>query len=180
MKKIIAIVFLAASCSSDIHVFTDYDKDHDVRTYPNYRWAEIKNIENGRNPIYYNELNDKRIKTAVNKQLLAKGYSESPEKAELVIHYHIIVSDMMAYRDNTDLHHDASWLRPEIAYYKYNEGTLIFDIMDLSNCLVWRGYATQILDDINPQFEEMKINEAVVKIFSKFPKQKNDNEIKLQ
>ena len=170
---ILLTIILLTSCSSDIFVFTDYDKDYDVRNYFTYRWSEIKNIENSRDPKYYNELNDKRIKAAVNKQLSEKGYKEISQTGDLVIHYHVLVTDMIAYREDPDFHHNAEWMRPEIAYYKYNEGTLIFDVMDLkTNSLVWRGYATQILDTVHPQLEEMKIDKAVAKIFLKFPERK--------
>jgi|GEM_PF-2218374 len=170
MNKFIASAFLLVSCASDIYVVTDYDKEHDIKTYSDYQWAETKNIEGNHNPIYYNELNDKRIKAAVNKKLVEKGFHESIQGAELILHYHIVVSDMVAYRENTIFNHDATWLRPDFAYYKYNEGTLIIDIMDLSNCLVWRGCATQILDNLNPELSEVKINQSISKIFARFPK----------
>ncbi|GHN02689.1 hypothetical protein WSM22_41780 [Cytophagales bacterium WSM2-2] len=172
MKRFFVFAMLVVSCSSDIRVFTDHDKDYDIRTYTYYRWSEIKNIESNRNPIYYNELNDKRIKSAVNKELRKKGYLESAQQAELVLHYHIVVDDMVAYRENPVFHHDASWMRPEIAYYKYNQGTLIIDIMDISNCLIWRGYASQILDDPASDLSEVKIDEAIVKLFTKLPAKK--------
>jgi hypothetical protein len=170
MKKLAFLFLIMSACSSDIYVFTDYDREFDLSSYSCYRWSEIKNIEINRNPLYYNELNDKRIKFAVSKRMNEKGYKEDSQSKELVLHYHIAVTDVIAYREDPMFHHEAGWLRPEIASYKYNEGTIIIDVMDSDcRCLIWRGYASQILDSWHPELADEKINQSIAKIFAKFP-----------
>ncbi|MBI1767171.1 MAG: DUF4136 domain-containing protein [Bacteroidetes bacterium] len=179
MKKLIPLVGLLISCSSDMYIFTDYDKSFDVTKYESYSWSEIKNIENNRNPIYYNELNDKRIKVAVNEALAGKGYKEESREPCFVLHYHIVIGDVTAYHADPMLSHEAPWMRPMVPYYRYKEGSLIFDVMDMkSNSLIWRGYASQILVAENTPLTDENIKGAVKKIFRKFPARNTANVLK--
>src|SRR2546426_1013388 len=91
MNKYLLLIAVCISCSSDMHIFIDYDKNFNVTKYESFSWSEIKNIENNRNPIYYNELNDKRIKGAVNEALVKKGYKEMSVEPCFVLHYHIVI-----------------------------------------------------------------------------------------
>ncbi len=62
--------------------------------YKTYDWLDFAAIENkGQNPLHYNELNDKRIKDAVDKQMKAKNYRVVSNKGDLELHYHIVVED---------------------------------------------------------------------------------------
>lgn len=175
MKKYFLLLAVCASCGSDMHIFVDYDKKFNVTKYESYSWSEIKNIENSRNPIYYNELNDKRIKAAVNEALVKKGYKEMSVEPCFVLHYHIVVDDVVGYRADPMFSHEAFWMRPSVPYYHYREGSLIFDVMDMkSNSLIWRGYASRILEVENTPMTEENIKQAVKKIFSKFPARQAD------
>lgn len=170
MKKYLLLAAICISCDPDMYIFIDRDKNFDVTKYESYSWSELKNIENNRNPIYYNELNDKRIKLAVNEALTRKGYKEMSSEPCFVLHYHIVIGDVTAYHADPTLSHDAPWMRPMVPYYRYKEGSLIFDVMDMkSNSLIWRGYASQILVAENTPLTEENVKEAVKKIFAKFP-----------
>lgn len=179
MKKYLLLIAVCISCDPDMYIFIDRDKNFDVIKYESYNWSEIKNIENNRNPIYYNELNDKRIKAAVNAALAGKGYKEVSRDACFILHYHIVIDDVTAYRADPMFGHEAPWMRSGISYYRYKEGSLIFDVMDSkSNSLIWRGYASQILDSENTLLTDEKIKGAVKKIFTKFPARNTANVLK--
>jgi len=170
MNKYLLLIAVCISCSSDMHIFIDYDKNFNVTKYESFSWSEIKNIENNRNPIYYNELNDKRIKGAVNEALVKKGYKEMSVEPCFVLHYHIVIGDVIAYHSDPTFNHEAFWMRPMVPSYRYKEGSLIFDVMDVkSNSLIWRGYASEILVTENTPLTEENIKQAVKKIFAKFP-----------
>jgi len=170
MNKFFLLLALCISCGSDMHIFVDYDKSFDVTKYESYNWSDFKNIENNRNPIYYNELNDKRIKESVNEALAAKGYKQMSTEPCFVLHYHIVVGDVISYQSDPMLNHEALWMRPMVPQYRYKEGSLIFDVMDMkTNSLIWRGYASEILVAENTPMTEGNIKEAVKRIFSKFP-----------
>lgn len=161
---------LIISCSEKIRVYTDMDSSRDVRTFTSYQWEQVKDVETGNNPIYYNELNDKRIKTEVNAQLKNKGYELIDGETQLIVHYHIVITNETAYRDMTSYYHGARWTQNDREAYTLREGTLIIDFMDAkTNELVWRGYAISVLDEFRPDLAEAKFREAITKIFQEFP-----------
>ena len=170
--SIALFVFVATGCSHQIHVHTDSDPTFEAGNYHSFDWDQKTNIEAGKNPIYYNELNDKRIKSSVAVELARRGYTLSDTNPELFIHYHIIVEDQSVlieepYAEN----YSSSRIRPRTNVYLYREGTLILDMMDAkTNELVWRGWATSSLDQFyTPQEKDDLIKTAVEKIFRKYP-----------
>ncbi|WP_276370209.1 DUF4136 domain-containing protein [Chryseolinea sp. H1M3-3] len=177
MKKNILnllLLLILASCSEKIRVYTDTDSTRDIRTFSAYRWDEVKNLETANNPIYYNELNDKRIKTAVNNELQNRGYKLEDGESQLIAHYHIVINSETVSRDMTTFYHGARWLETDRNSYTLREGTLIVDLMDSkTNDLIWRGYAISVLDEFRPDLSEKMIQEAITKIFLKFPQSGN-------
>lgn len=172
MKNLVPILLLLTciSCSEKIRVYTDKDPNRDMRTFTSFQWEPVKDIETGKNPVYYNELNDKRIKTEVNSQLQNRGYELIEGEFQLIVHYHIVVSNETVSRDMTDYYHGERWLQADREPHTFREGTLIIDLMDAkTNALIWRGYAVSILDGRQPDVAGTKIREAITKIFLLFP-----------
>ncbi|CAN5751404.1 DUF4136 domain-containing protein [soil metagenome] len=175
MKKISLFaltVLMLSSCGSTMEVFSDYDKQVNLAAYKTYSWPDLKSIEGkGMNPLYYNELNDKRIKDAVNIEMLARNYSLGNEKAALEIHYHIIVEDKIGSTVETagSQYHPLSNLT-KVNSYQYRQGTLIIDVMDTkTNTLIWRGWGTDVVTNAIRKNPEAAIQNAVMKIFKAFP-----------
>jgi len=171
---VISILFLTA-CSQQIIVHTDFDPDYDLGTYKSFDWGEKVKIEEGRNPLHYNELNDKRIKKAVQEQLTRRGYKHIAESPDLILHYHIIVKDQsVVATEPFGYSYGPYWNRMNTNVYSYKEGTLILDLMDRkTNNLIWRGWAvTDVNESYSPQEIEEIIQKVVSKIFRKFPKTK--------
>jgi hypothetical protein len=173
MNKIIMIALvIITGCSPEIRVYSDYDPDYDLKKYATFNWIQITNIESGNNPLHYNELNDKRIKLAVQEQLIGRGYALSKENPDLVLHYHIIVDDQSIV--TTDPHgyfYSPYWMHLRTNVYQYREGTLIIDLMESkTNNLIWRGWAGSALEGVytSDQIDAL-IKRAVDKIFKKFP-----------
>jgi hypothetical protein len=175
MSKVV-MAFLAvltfAGCSPSIQVYSDYDRSFDLTSYTTFSWGEPVKIESGNNPLYYNELNDKRIKSAVEEQLLSKGYARSNGATDLTIHYHILVEDeslvpSRAFGDN----YGSYWMRMQTDVYHYRKGTLIIDLMEpKTNSLVWRGWATAAIDiEYDSKEIDKLVKESVKEIFKSFP-----------
>ena len=155
------------SCSEHIAVRTDSDKSVDITTYNSFQWLSKEAIEDRNNPLYYNELNDKRIREAVIGQLVSKGYQQNSEGAKLTVHYHIIIEDKTQIRNDT---YSPYWIKDERDVYAYREGTLIVDLMDGQNqMLLWRGWAVSALSGQDQLTEEL-IQQSVVRIFEKLPR----------
>lgn len=173
--SLILMAILAVGCSQQITVHSDYDPDYDLWTYKTFDWGQKVNIEEGKNPLHYNELNDKRIKEAVQKQLSKRGYKLTSENPDLILHYHIIVKDQSAViTEPFGYSYSPYWTRMNTNIYSYKEGTLILDLMDSKiNQLIWRGWAvTEVKESYSPKEVEALIEEVVSKIFRKFPKTK--------
>jgi hypothetical protein len=168
MKKTLGILMLAAlvACSDQITVRTDYDKSVKIATYSSFAWLDKEAIEERNNPLYYNELNDRRIREATVAQLTGKGYVLDPAAPRLKVHYHIVIEDKTQVRSDT---YSPYWIKSERDVYTYREGTLIIDLMDGQNeMLLWRGWAISALSDTDQMSDDL-IREAVAKIFEKLP-----------
>lgn len=157
-------------CSNEIIVRTDSDKSVSIQRLTTYNWLPRHDIESRNNPLYYNELNDRRIKDEVDKQMTLKGYAFSKNEPKMLIHYHIAIEERSVVRmEELSYGYSKYWLDQRANLVRYSEGTLIIDFMDASNCnLIWRGWATSILDDSRTMNEDL-LREAVDDIFKRFP-----------
>jgi len=177
MKYFLIIsILIIAGCSQQIVVHTDFDPDYDLWKYKTFDWGQKINIEEGQNPLHYNELNDKRIKAAVAQQLTKRGYKLASDNPDLILHYHIIVKDQTAViTEPLGYTYGPYWVRTNTNLYSYKEGTLILDLMDKkTNNLIWRGWAVTTINDAYSTKEIEKLtNTVVTKIFKEFPKTKS-------
>lgn len=174
MNRIVILLLTAivVSCSPQISVFSDYDPDYDLWTYKTFDWGEKVHIEEGKNPLHYNELNDKRIKAAVQEQMTARGYQLTNEAPDLILHYHIIVKDRsIVTTEPYGYSYGPYWMHIHTNTYSYREGTLIIDLMDTkTKNLMWRGWAVTEVDQIDPGEVDGLIKTTVARIFRKYPK----------
>jgi hypothetical protein len=167
---LLLIFSIAVGCSNEIIVRTDFDKSVSIQRLAKYNWLGQHDIESRNSPLYYNELNDKRIKEEVDKQMTFKGYELSATEPQLLVHYHIVVEERSIVRTE-DLGYTYSkyWLDQRANLIRYSEGTLIIDFMDAANCsLIWRGLATSVLGDSRTMNEDL-LRKAVDDIFKRFP-----------
>lgn len=170
---LIVLGSLITGCSNRLSVHTDTDPDYDLWSYKTFDWGRKVNIEDPDNPIYYNELNDKRIKTAVLKEMTERGYFISEDNPDLLVHYHIIVEDQSTIiPDRFDYMYGPYWTGMNGNLYTYKLGTLIIDIMDTDDKhLIWRGWAEAFVDrETTPRQVNKLIKEAIDKMFKKFPR----------
>jgi len=172
---LILVLLVVDGCAPSMRVYTDFDREYNIRNYPTYTWAEDIELEVKNNPLYYNELTDKRIKNAVNDQLNVKGYRLTTESPDLILHYHIVVEDRTEIQSDPYGYYGPYWMRTRTYSYQYKLGTLIIDFMDAQNKnLIWRGWAVSVLDqDFNPDKNEVRIRTAVTDILEKLPPANN-------
>ncbi len=173
MRSLSFLILLTGliSCGPAVSYYYDFDRSQDLTRYRSFDWKMDLASESKVNPLYYNELSDKRIRTAVNDALLKKGYVNRQNDPDLFIHYHITIEDKtVAALDPSGHNYNAYWLGTELSTYQYKEGTLIIDLMDRqSNTLIWRGWAVAVLEDVRPENLEKKIRITVDRIFEKLP-----------
>jgi hypothetical protein len=169
--SIIPLSMLLTACAPDILTYSDHDPSYKLSNFTTFEWADKTYVEAGQNPLYYSDLNDRRIKTAVDKELLSLGYTRTTNHADLIIHYHIIVEDESVLAPEPyGYFYGPYWMRARLHVHTYRQGTLIIDILDAqTKNLVWRSWATAGLDMIQEREVDTIIQQAVEKMFNEFP-----------
>lgn len=83
---------LLISCATTSGVMTDYDREADFSKYFTYYWSDEFQMENSRDgqkePLFYNTLNKKRLKQAIQKEMEARGYKLSSTNPDLLVNAH--------------------------------------------------------------------------------------------
>jgi hypothetical protein len=165
---------LLLSCASQLRVYSDQDHDFNLANYKTYQWAQQNDIERNNNPLYYNELTDKRIKAVADAQLKLKGISLASTSPDAILHYHIVVDDKFSVSPDPYGLYGRYWSRMGSNVVAYKEGTLIIDMMDSkTNSLIWRGYAVSVIQESDSELREEMIQKAVTKIVEQYNTLKN-------
>jgi hypothetical protein len=165
----ICLMFVITSCSP-VSVKHDYDRQANFSTLQTFDWipkpAKVRAMTR---PFM-----DKRIRNAVNGQLVLKGLKQS-SNPDFLIAYHIGVKDKIDVQTwgYTYAGRGRYWGRggTYVDVQQYKQGTLVLDFINAkSKELIWRGIATGALpDNPNPENIENKINDVAEKVLEKFP-----------
>ena len=175
------LVFFLAGCSA-LSVVSDYDREYDFRRFQTYRWpAENEGIRKG-DVLVENSLVYKRVQSAINQQLRAKGFRLTDSKdADFIVYAHAGIKKRKSYHHSFEIGMPFGpyrWYRPWWGPYGgytyvsyYDEGSLVIDIIDArTKDLVWRGVATRVVRQYRTaEAMQSDINEAVTKILESFP-----------
>lgn len=170
-KTAICSLFLVAMVASAFaqQVKTDFDHQANFSQYKTYSWQEIKPA---------NSLWDSRIKSAVDAQLAAKGWTKVDSSGDVAI-----VAIATTHTQKTlQTFYDGmggGWRwrgfggmgEATTTEQDYKEGTLLIDMYDAkSKHLIWRSSAEDTLSN-NADKNEKNLNKGVAKMFKKFPPQ---------
>ncbi len=174
MRTVLAILgMIVVGCSPAIRVYHEIDKSSSVDQYHTFQWAKTDSAVWKLNPLYFNELNDRRIKQAVNDLLTAKGYLPGPGVSDLTLRYNIRVDEQfILLPDPYGYLYGDYWMMPRDNLFRYREATLILDVWhSQTRKLIWRGWAVAAVEVV---FDEEKnpeviIRSAVAKILDAFP-----------
>ena len=196
-KLVLGLVLVTGliSCSGRL-VRSDYDREINFARLKTFDWKSESEYS-GSNSLAKNSLFDKRLKKAVETELVAKNLSKQVNSPDFLIAYSVAVEDKVNVRSDGfgygyGYGHGYGY-RPgyyRFGYrsryygfgygsgyygngglnaYQYKEATLILDFMDpASNELLWRGVYIDEIDESGIMKED-KINEAVKHILEKFP-----------
>lgn len=175
LVMLICFAALAAGCSS-ISIKNDFDREADFTAYRTFAWLQepVTAIGDADAARQKNTLLDKRIRTAVETELQAKGMTVNTENPDLLVVYHTGVDNKIDVTDwgySYPTRYGGWYGGSNVDVYEYKEGTLIVDLIDSkSQQLVWRGDATKTLED-NPSPERMEQNlrEVVGRMFANYP-----------
>lgn len=172
MKNFIFLILFSViitSCQS-IRVVSDYDSTIDFKQFKTFAFHK-----SGIDKVDISDLDKKRILNAIEKQMVAKGYtlSETPD-----VWVNIITKATEKVYVN-QFNHGWGWGWNPWFYGGPNyttsssviEGTLYIDIIDAKkNELIWQGIGEGALTQ-NPKEKEARINEFVAQILAIYPPQ---------
>ena len=163
---VLAAVLPAAGCSTQLIVKHDYDKSVNFKQYSNYNWMDTSGGDG------VSDLNDMRIRRAVERDLASKGYFKTTGgEPELLVTYELTVTN----KEDITTHNYDYWRGAQTESYVdvsvYREGTLVVDVVDpVQRRVIFRGWATGVVQgELSPEQADALVNEAVSKILSKFP-----------
>ena len=179
IKYFISIpIFSMLIACSGIEVSQDYEQGYSFATLKTFAWKPSASNAYG---IENNELVDRRIRTAITGQLIAKSYvlveSETPD---FFISYHLTVKQKITssgVSGGVSLggfgrgRYGGVGLSTGSQVRAYDQGTLLIDFTEsLEDKLIWRGVSTQTVNEhSSPSESRLIINETVEKMLQQFP-----------
>ena len=166
LLSFLCLMVLEVGCGG-INVKYDYDPMADFRAYRRFNWMPTPNDPNLKNAVQVNTLSDRRIKQAVNVELLKKGFQLVDDNIDMLVAYHLGVGGPV----NTNAYGYAS---ADYLARGYGQGTLILDLVDATTHeLIWRAAVSGAVDsDPTPEEIQKTINGIISKMFENYPPQR--------
>jgi len=149
------------------HVKTDFDHQANFAQYKTYSWQQITPA---------NSLWDARIKSAVDGQLAAKGWTQVESGGDVAI---VAIKTTQTQRSLQTFYDGmgGGWRwrgfggmgEATTTEQDYKEGTLVVDLYDAkTKQLIWRGSSEDTLSDKEAK-NEKNLDKGVAKMFKGFP-----------
>ena len=182
LRATIAILFALpglSGCATPVR--SDFDREAVFSSYKTFDWiappiraSEEELRADPEGPFARNSLLDKRIRTAVNSNLRARGFrSVEDGESDFRLNYHVMFKDKLT-GSGSDFGYTGRYHRGAFSsgfnwsVRQYQQGTIIIDVIDRAkDQLVWRGWSVSRNRDGN--YDEAEINRAVNKILMRFP-----------
>jgi hypothetical protein len=144
---------------------TDFDRRTNFAQYKTYSWEKVQTQD----PLWVD-----RIKSAVNSELAAKGFTEVPSGGNVAI----IAIEMTKNQQTLDTFYNGfgrgfrwggGFGDATTTVENYKVGTLVVDLFDAtSKKLIWRGSASDTLSDKSDK-NIKNLDKGVKKMFEHFP-----------
>jgi hypothetical protein len=162
----VLIPFSVGVCILMAAVVTDYDHSVDFPRYKTYSWLKVQAPDT---------IWEDRIRSAVDSELVAKGWTLAPAGDASVAAFESLRSQPMIQTFYDGFGGGWGWRgfgdtgMATTTVQKIPVGTLVVDIFDTgSKKLIWRGKASETMSD-KPDKDEKKIEKAVSEMFKHFP-----------
>uniref|UniRef100_UPI003531F106 DUF4136 domain-containing protein n=1 Tax=Cupriavidus sp. WGlv3 TaxID=2919924 RepID=UPI003531F106 len=168
---------LLSGCASVPDIKTDYNRATDFSAYRTFGFVERP----GTDRAGYESLTTQYFKTAVQRELGARGYRYVAQSPDLLVNFNARLQEkvevspapapMMGYYGYRGGLY-APW--PGYGFYndvyRYTEGTVNIDLVDRRQMkLVWEGVAVGSVDTSDKASAQQRIDRTVAQIFAKYP-----------
>lgn len=160
-----AVLLIAATAWASIS--TDYDHKVNFVNFKTYSWGKLETA---------NSIWNERVKSAVDTQLAAKGWTQVPSGGDVVVNAfgkthpeHTINTFYDGFGGGWRWRGFGGFGTSTTTVDTYKVGTLVVDMFDPNTKdLIWRGVATDTLSS-NPEKNTKKLDGEVHKMFEHFP-----------
>lgn len=174
----LALVSILVACTTGPRVRTDTDPTADFSQYRTWGFYQPLAMEQSGYSSYLSD----QVKSAVRREMDARGYRFSAEKSDLLVNFQGVIRERTDVYDvpRSDIQYFYSYRSR--AYYaypvwydetrvnQYTEGTLTVDLVDASrNRLVWSGDAIGRVTQKTAQQRAVSADQAITAIFAKYP-----------
>jgi len=164
MKRLLFISAIFFVGCSSVTITSNCDKNANFNDYKTYSFAPSENGTNSLHPEYDNLANRKLIQQAISNELANIGYSLSEVKADLLIKYDLIVTEMVDPRVDSAVIYKP-WVDTQIDSFNYTEGLLIIRMIDQQKGnLIWQGSLSGVLNKEPDKFGN-KLDKYVANLF---------------
>ena len=176
---IIMSILLFASCSGGTKVRFDYDRQEDFSNFKTYNFLPLpESLKSEANPMVI-----RRIEEGIALTMGNKGFDRIEANPDILIAIHTESQEKFDVNNwgysyaPYDLYYRGSgyWGAGGMDIYRYQQGTLIIDIIKASDKeMIWRGVGTKALPQ-NPTVKQIDktVNQVVSKILANFPPKKS-------
>lgn len=138
------MVVLVGSCSKSLQVNYDYNSSVNLRQFKTFQVEAEKRMD--QDPLLGSDLNRQRLKDAVVKVMLAKGYVIDDKQPELLVKFLTDVKDRQQVRSNNNYPSYWWWNSPmqnNFTTYTYQESRFIINIYQSeTRNMIWQGWAS--------------------------------------
>lgn len=166
LGSIFALFAAAAAPALSQDIKTNYMPGADFAKYKTYRWGSV---QGGAHP---NQIVDAEIKTAVDKQLSAKGLTKTDaDSADLTIAYQTAVNQERQWNGFGSGGWRFGGGMATATSSPISVGTLVLDFYDpAAKQLVWEGRATKAIDSSGSQEKTQKnLDKTMQKLLKNYP-----------
>ena len=146
-------------------VQSDFDRTFQFSNLKTFSFAVQR--RGATDPLAADSLNNGRIRTGLESQLIANGFRMETDKTDFVIAYYVTTKNKLSVQDYG--YGPPRWFGGrDIRVNQDTEGTLMVDFIDArTNQVVWRGRAVGTLDMKGVDQKISKSTEKLVKQFVK-------------
>jgi len=146
-------------------VQSDFDRTFQFSNLKTFSFAVQR--RGATDPLAADSLNDGRIRTGLESQLIANGFKVETGNADFVIAYYVTTKNKLSVQDLG--YGPPRWFGGrDIRVNQDTEGTLMVDLIDArTNQVVWRGRAIGTLDMKGVDKKISKSTEKLIKQFVK-------------
>jgi hypothetical protein len=184
----LGFVFLLASCGSTAHI--EKDDNTDFSQYKTFAWID-KDEAGKHDHNRSNDLTEKKVSEAVNKELEKTGWRESKNNPDVLLSYDVLVERSTAQRSDPvysspfsrtfynpysrrfiNVYYPSRFMGYDDYSVPTREGTVTISMIDAkTDKTVWQGWTT---DEVNSKnISSKEIQNSVKAIFRKFDIAKN-------